>query len=90
MKRLTLKISGKVQGVFYRTETLKKAEDLGLLGSVRNLDNGDVEIIAEGEEDALKKFQDWCRVGSELAEVEGVEAKFEEASEEFESFTIRK
>ena len=49
-------VSGRVQGVSFRSFTVEKAEKLGLTGWVRNLDNGEVESVVEGEEEDVKKF----------------------------------
>jgi len=90
MKRLELKIFGRVQGVFYRAETQEKAVALGLSGFGRNEADGSVTVVAVGQESALKKLEDWCRQGPERAQVENVEAKYEEPKpeEKFTSFEI--
>lgn len=73
MKAVRLHIIGRVQGVFFRASTKEKAEALGVAGWVKNCDDGSVEIVAEGEEKALKKFEEWCHEGPTGAEVEKVE-----------------
>lgn len=73
MKCLKIQISGRVQGVWFRASTQRKANELGVKGIVKNLDNGDVYVEAEGNENQLKDFIDWCWVGSELSKVVGVE-----------------
>ncbi len=87
-KRISLKISGLVQGVFFRAQTKKYARSLGLLGLVRNLDDGRVEIVAEGEEPALKELQKWAEKGPDLAQVENVESKLEAPTGEFSDFKV--
>ncbi len=72
MKAIHLVIHGRVQGVFFRKYTFEKANELGLKGMVRNLPNGDVEVIAEGPEEVLKEFVDWCYKGSPASKVESV------------------
>jgi len=81
MKLLTLKISGKVQGVFFRESTLEIAQKLGLVGYVKNEADGTVAVYAEGEETELKKLLEWCKIGPRLARVERVEEKWEEIEE---------
>jgi acylphosphatase len=66
-------VKGKVQGVSYRYYTKKKAEQLGIKGYVKNLDNGDVEIVAQGKN--LKEFIEWCREGPPAANVKEVKTK---------------
>jgi len=83
MKHLNIKIYGQVQGVFFRDSTRKKAEELGVLGFVRNEPDNSVYIEAEGEEEKLKEFLAWCRDGSEWAKVSKVE--YEE--DKFKNFT---
>lgn len=73
MKHYTIKVIGKVQGVFFRASTQDKAESLGLRGKVRNEEDGSVAIEAEGPEDKLHSFVSWCRQGPPRAKVEKVE-----------------
>ncbi|MGQ9680517.1 MAG: acylphosphatase [Candidatus Bathyarchaeia archaeon] len=89
MIRLHIYVLGKVQGVFYRSNTCEKAEELGITGWVKNLADGRVEIIAEGEEEKLKKLVEWCRVGPRWAKVEDLNVNVEPATGEFKSFGIK-
>lgn len=73
IKHLDIKISGLVQGVFFRASAKEQAENLGLRGFARNEEDGAVYIEAEGEEDNLEKFTAWCKKGPSLAQVEKVE-----------------
>jgi acylphosphatase len=70
-----LKISGTVQGVFFRQSTLQKARGLGITGWVRNCGDGTVELVAEGEEESLADFIRWCHHGPQHAAVSAVETK---------------
>lgn len=80
-------IRGKVQGVFYRKFTRQKALALGLKGTVQNLADGSVKIIAEGKQSALDKLVAWCWQGSPLCKV--LEVKHEIISyNSFKSFEI--
>jgi acylphosphatase len=70
-----IKVTGRVQGVWFRDSTRKKALELELHGIVRNEADGSVYIEAEGQQDALDKLAAWCAVGPPAAEVEKVEVK---------------
>lgn len=78
MTHLTLKIHGFVQGVNFRYETKQLANKLGLVGYVKNLKDGTLEIVAEGEEEALKKLLEYCKIGPSWATVSKVEEKWED------------
>ncbi len=73
MSTLEIYISGKVQGVWYRANTRKKALQLGLSGKVENLPDGRVHIIASGVDEELAVFTSWCHQGEPPAIVEKVE-----------------
>ena len=66
-------VGGKVQGVFFRASTREQAVKLGLRGYARNLPDGRVEVLAEGEERALDALERWLHVGPPMAKVETVE-----------------
>ncbi len=89
MKRFHLLVSGKVQGVFYRDFARREAEKLGISGYAKNLSNGNVEIVAEGEEKSMEKFIAACRKGPLMAFVKGAEIREEPPTNEFEGFDIR-
>jgi acylphosphatase len=71
-------ISGRVQGVGYRAWTLHTARTMGLAGWVRNLDDGRVEAVVEGEEADVEAFLDLCHQGPPAARVRSVRASREE------------
>lgn len=73
IKHLNIKISGFVQGVFFRVSAKEKAEKLRIKGFARNEEDGSVYIEAEGDKDSLDKFLAWCNDGSEAATVEKIE-----------------
>ncbi len=73
MPAFKLRITGRVQGVFFRSSTKKKAEGLNVAGWVRNVEDGSVEVFAEGAEVDLQELIKWCRKGPEGARVENVE-----------------
>lgn len=62
-------VQGKVQGVFFRAGTKKKADELGIKGWVKNTDDGHVEIVATGDHDPIKTFIEWCYIGPPRARV---------------------
>jgi len=66
-------IHGHVQGVFYRASTQDQARQLALVGFVRNLAEGAVELEAEGSRSSVDKLLDWCRKGPPAARVDQVE-----------------
>ena len=68
------RVSGKVQGVFFRASTQRQAKQLGLRGKAVNLEDGSVEVVACGEADSLEQLHGWLRKGPRLARVEDVEA----------------
>lgn len=80
IKRLKIKVFGRVQGVFFRHSTRREAEELGLSGFVRNEPDGSVYLEAEGEEEQIQKFLGWCRKGPLLAKVEKIDFEFIESS----------
>lgn len=89
LKRIKIKVFGDVQGVFFRYFAKEKARQFGLTGWVKNLEDGTVEMEAEGEEEKLKKFIDWCYIGSPAAKVEKTEVEWREAEGKFQAFTIQ-
>lgn len=81
-------ISGRVQGVFYRSTTRDRAEQLGLTGWVRNTSDGKVEAIFEGEETTIKDMIAWCHKGPRSADVSDVTVEYQKFLGEFEEFCI--
>ena len=86
--RVHLKIHGKVQGVFFRATAKEKAEELGLVGWVRNNPGGSVEIIAEGDREDLESYITWCNSGPRNSRVDNVGVEWGNYEEEFEDFKI--
>jgi acylphosphatase len=75
--RLHAIIHGRVQGVNFRAHTLRRATQLGVVGYVRNRGDGTVEVVAEGEEQALRKLLSWLHAGPSLGHVTRVEARWQ-------------
>ncbi len=82
-------ISGRVQGVSFRWYTKHKAQDLGLKGWVRNLWDGRVEAVFEGEATAVRQAVAWCHSGNPPARVDNVEVSYEKPTGELNSFRIK-
>jgi acylphosphatase len=88
MKRYRVLISGRVQGVCFRANTWDKARSRGLTGWVRNLPDGRVEAVFEGEEAAAEAMREWCRTGTPPARVNHLETYEESPTGEFTDFQI--
>ncbi len=89
MKRVVIRIYGKVQGVFVRANAQEKASELGLTGWVRNEEDGTVLIIAEGQEVRMKEFLNWFQDGGpEFAEIDKIDVEWKKGTGEFNSFKI--
>ena len=65
-------VSGKVQGVFFRASTKKVADKLGLKGYAKNLQSGQVEVLVQGDADAIEELKVWLSHGPEYSDVESV------------------
>ena len=88
LKHYSIQVSGKVQGVFFRATTRKAAIELGIAGWVRNEPDGTVQIEAEGSEEQLNQFLEFCRRGPERAIVDNVDYE-ERPLEDFKSFEVK-
>jgi acylphosphatase len=87
MRTVRMYISGTVQGVFFRAFVKECAEKLGLKGFVRNLDNGKVEVVAEGRDENIKQMIENCKKGPAHSDVKDV--KVEESKHQgFKEFKI--
>ncbi|MDP4186600.1 MAG: acylphosphatase [Bacteroidota bacterium] len=75
MMHVNIYVYGNVQGVGFRHSACNTARYLGIKGFVRNCVNGSVYIEAEGENQALSQFIQWCKKGSTFSEVENVEVE---------------
>ena len=88
MKQALLNISGKVQGVSFRYNAFRKAEDFGLKGYAENLSNGNVEALIQGEESLIKQFIDWCKEGPSNAKVDQVYTVWQDVTDIYDSFEV--
>lgn len=89
MKRVRIYIYGRVQGVLFRHYTNKKAINLGLKGYVRNIGDGSVEVVAEGDKEGIENLIKFCKKGPVNAIVKKIKIDYEEPKADFEEFGIR-
>jgi len=82
-------VSGRVQGVYFRATTRDTARENGVHGWVQNLDDGRVEAVFEGDEDAVDALVEFCHEGSPAANVAGVDVEYEPPAGE-DGFEIRR
>lgn len=87
--RAHVRISGYVQGVFFRYHTRELAQQLGLRGWVRNTPDGQVEAVFEGEKGAVERMLEFCHRGPSGARVNDIEIKWEQPRGEFSGFEVR-
>lgn len=89
VERMRVRISGRVQGVFFRDSTREKAESLALAGWVRNTPGGDVEAVFEGSGKSVREMIEWCESGPPQAKVENVETSREPPENNLRGFEVR-
>lgn len=89
MKSMHYIVTGKVQGVFFRSWVFDQAQSLGVKGWVRNVQDGKVEILGQGGEDELKSLKERLMQGSTLARVQGVESNWTDYDKAYGDFEIR-
>ncbi len=87
--RLTARVSGLVQGVSFRWFVQRRANELGVVGYVKNEPDGSVSFVAEGPREALERLLDFTRSGPSSAMVENVETQWGTPTGEFHRFEIR-
>lgn len=89
-ERISVRIRGTVQGVWYRASAREEARKLGVTGIVRNLPDGSVEVVAEGHRPALERLLAWCHQGPPAAQVNLVDSEWLPPSGEFDGFKIER
>lgn len=89
MKKVRVVVTGRVQGVWFRESTYDKAQRLGISGYVRNLINGDVEFVAEGDDSKVDRLLQWARHGPPLARVDDIKVEVLPYDNEYTDFTVR-
>lgn len=87
-QRVRLFVKGKVQGVFFRQALKVKAKQNNVSGWVRNLKDGRVEAVLEGEDMSVSSVVEWCHAGPANARVEDIEIRNEKFKNEFEKFDV--
>jgi acylphosphatase len=87
-RRVHVFVSGRVQGVFFRASTRDQGLHLGVSGWVRNMRDGRVEAVFEGDDEQVEKMLAWCQRGSHFSRVDDVEVA-EEAIENIKGFYIQ-
>ena len=87
MKCIHLIVSGRVQGVFFRDNTRKKAAEFGLKGYAKNLEDGNVEVVAQGHEEKIKELIEFIKKGPGIAKVTDIKMKHKDI-ENFDNFNI--
>lgn len=87
-KGLHVYVTGRVQGVYFRQNTVDEAERLGLTGWVKNLYDGRVEALFEGESELIDQMLEWCRQGPSMSRITNVEYYEKEYTGAFKDFTI--
>ncbi|RYZ22199.1 MAG: acylphosphatase [Chitinophagaceae bacterium] len=90
IRTVQIRVTGKVQGVFYRATARAQAEALGLSGWVRNCPDGSVEALASGTEVQVAAFIEWCRRGPEKARVQEVQVSDFEGAAPSGGFSVRR
>jgi acylphosphatase len=89
IRKVKILVSGRVQGVYFRLFTQNKAKHFAIKGSVKNLPDGRVEIIAEAGSLAIEKFIKWCHKGPITARVDHVEVTELQSDELLTTFEIK-
>ncbi|MDR3566580.1 MAG: acylphosphatase [Syntrophobacteraceae bacterium] len=87
-RRVRVWITGRVQGVYFRAYTRDAGRSIGVAGWVRNLPDGRVEAVFEGDQDKVEEMVEWCYTGSPHSRVENVDIRDEPYSGEFDKFKI--
>lgn len=82
-------VNGRVQGVFFRSKTKEEADNLDVKGWVRNLPDGKVEAVFEGEEESVKTMVSFCKAGPRGAEVTNIELTWENYTGKFTYFEVK-
>ena len=84
-----IKVTGRVQGVGFRYYTQKQAKLFGLTGWVKNLPDGSVQVLVQGEKPEIETFVDYLRIGPSMARVQNVSISKIEQAEDFVEFNVR-
>ncbi len=88
LKQVHLFVRGRVQGVFFRAAAQREARRLGLTGWVKNRADAAVELLVEGEEEAIKELVGWAYKGPGAARVDAVDVRWRSFTGEYSDFRI--
>ena len=88
MKKVRVVVTGRVQGVWFRSSTHDKAVELGIHGYVRNTIDGNVEFVAEGDDSKVDRLIRWAEVGPPLARVDHIDVEVLKYDNEYTDFSI--
>jgi acylphosphatase len=86
--RAEVRVTGRVQGVWFRQSTKQTAEKYGVRGWVSNRPDGSVAAIIEGEKGAVQAVVDWCKYGPDQARVDDLQVEWSDATGEFNTFRV--
>ncbi|MEA3363013.1 MAG: acylphosphatase [Thermodesulfobacteriota bacterium] len=86
--RAEVRVTGRVQGVWFRQSTKNTADQYGIMGWCRNDPDGSVAAVFEGEETAVKAVVGWCERGSDMARVDNLQVEWQTSTGEFDRFQI--
>lgn len=89
MVQAKVRFYGMVQGVFFRANTKRKARETGINGYVKNMPDGSVEAVFEGDEKKVKEIIDWCSTKISMARVTDVDVEYENIEDRLSGFEIR-
>lgn len=87
--RVAVRVSGRVQGVWFRQSTKNSADQYGATGWVRNNPDRSVEAVFEGRREVVQALVDWCHSGPDLARVDDLQVDWQKATGEFSDFRVR-
>jgi len=88
MKCLHLTITGKIQGIFFRANTKKAADNLNVVGWAKNVGIDKVEILMQGDDEAIKELIDYCKTGHDLAKIDNISIEHVKCQEHLPNFNI--
>jgi len=89
LKAIKVVVKGRIQGVGYRANTHKKATQLGITGYIRSVQGREIELVAEGKEEALEELIEFLEEGPSGAEIEECQVEWIEVTDEFIRFSIK-
>lgn len=87
--RMNAVVKGYVQGVGYRFFAIRKAKEYNITGWVKNLDDGSVQVVAEGERSIIEEFIKDLKIGPHSASVSDIDIRWEKYTGEFKDFEVR-